>query len=209
MELELEGVMDAAAATRGSGRRGVYTADRFRERDGRRYQMIVLGLARGYSKQSLSRDFGVAWETVRAIEKAEGGKSILEEKKGFADGLADVIEIGIDGLREKALAGKLSALDVAVLTDKFLLLRGEASSIIETRGEDPAVSAYREFMRGMGSMAADVLAKGAGAGAAARPVVGAVVTEVVTEVVDLGPDGGAGGVEALANGVQLTEDQRA
>ncbi len=114
------------------------------------------------------------WDTVRAVEKVEAGKSIREEKKGFADGPADVIEFSVGGLKVKASDGKLSALDVAVLTDKFLVLRGEASSIIESCGEDPAVAAYREFMRQMGMQAADVFAKG-GAGAAARPVAGVVV----------------------------------
>jgi len=193
--LELELALDAASK-QGTGKRGIYTAERFREREPRRYALVVTGLAQGYSKQALARALGLAWETVRAIERAEGERSIRDEKKGFADGLADVIEIGIDGLRDKALAGKLSALDVAVLTDKFLTLRGEASSIIETRGEDPAVTAYREFMRAMGSEAGDVFAKGA---AGARVVVGSVV--------EMGRESGAGGVEPLAVGQQLTEDQ--
>jgi hypothetical protein len=120
-------------------------------------------------------------DTLRAVEEVDAGKSIREEKKGFADGLADVIKLGIDGLKVKARDGKLSAWDVAVLTDKFLVLRGEASSIIERRGEDPAVAAYREFMRQMGMQAADVFAKG-GAGAAARPVAG-VVVEIEEQVV--------------------------
>ncbi len=194
LALELELALDAASK-QGSGKRGIYTAERFREREPRRYALVVTGLAQGYSKQALARAMGLAWETVRAIERAEGERSIRDEKKGFADGLADVIEIGIEGLRDKALAGKLSALDVAVLTDKFLTLRGEASSIIETRGEDPAVTAYREFMRAMGSEAGDVFAKGA----AARAVVGAVV--------EMAGESGAGGVEPLAPVVQPSVDQ--
>lgn len=193
LALELEGLLDAAGA---GAPRGTYTAERFREREPKRYALIVSGLAQGYSKQALARAIGVAWETVRAVEKVEAGKSILEEKKGFADGLADVIELGIDGLKVKARDGKLSALDVAVLTDKFLTLRGEASSIIESRGEDPAVAAYREFMRGMGMQAADVFAKG-GAAAAARPVAGVVV-----------PIEAAGGMQPLAQGSETPENQR-
>ncbi len=108
---------------------------------------------------------------VRAMEKVEAGKSIREKKKGFADGLADVIELGIDGLKVKAQDRKLSALDVAVLTVKFLVQWGEASSIIKSRGENPAVAARREFMRQMGLQAADVFAKGG----AARLAEGAVV----------------------------------
>ncbi len=118
---------------------------------------------------------------MRAVEKVEVGKSIREEKKGFTDGQADVIEFSIDGLKVKARDGKLSALDVAVLTDKFLVLRGDASFIIESRGEDPAVAAYREFMCQMGTRAADVFAKG-GAAAAVRPVAG-VVVEIEEQVV--------------------------
>ena len=125
----------------------------------------------------------------------EASKSILEEKKGFADGLADVIELGIDGLKVKARDGKLSALDVAVLTDKFLVLRGEASSIVESRGEDPAVAAYREFMRQMGLQAADVFVKG-GAGAGVR-VVGGAVVEIE----------GAGGMQPLAQGAETPVNQ--
>ena len=193
MALELEGLLDASAGPA----RGTYTADRFREREPKRYALIVSGLAQGYSKQALAKAIGVAWETVRAVEKVEAGKSILEEKKGFADGLADVIELGIDGLKKKAADGKLSALDVAVLTDKFLTLRGEASSIIETRGEDPAVVAYREFMketgRQMGLQAADAFAKGAG---------GRVVEGSVVEI------DGAGGLKPPAQDVQPVEDER-
>jgi hypothetical protein len=191
LALELEGLLDAA----GGSARGNYTAERFREREPKRYALIVSGLAQGYSKQALARAIGVAWETVRAVEKVEASKSILEEKKGFADGLADVIELGIDGLKVKARDGKLSALDVAVLTDKFLVLRGEASSIVESRGEDPAVAAYREFMRQMGLQAADVFAKG-GAGAAVR-VVGGEVVEIE----------GAGGMQPLAQGSETPVNQ--
>lgn len=188
LALELEGMLDASAGPV----RGTYTAERFREREPKRYALIVSGLAQGYSKQALAKAVGVAWETVRAVEKVEAGKSILEEKKGFADGLADVIELGIDGLKTKARDGKLSALDVAVLTDKFLILRGEASSIIETRGEDPAVAAYREFLRQMGLQAADAFAKGAG---------GRVVEGAVVEIE------GAGGVKPPAQSVQPVENE--
>ncbi len=121
------------------------------------------------------------WDTVWAMEKVKAGKSIREEKKGFTGGQADVMEFSIDGLKVKARDGKLSAVDVAVLADKSLVLRGEASSIIESRGEDPAVAAYREFLCQMGMQAADVFAKG-GAGAAARPVDG-VVVEIEEQVV--------------------------
>lgn len=178
--LELEGLLDAAAGP--GGKRGTYTAERFREREPKRYELIVAGLAQGYSKQSLAKALGVAWETVRAVERQEFEKTLREKKKGFADGLADVIELGIEGLRSKAKDGKLSALDVAVLSDKWLLLEGEATSIIETRAEDPAVTAYREFLRGMGLQAADVLAKGA-AGA----------------VVEMEPEPGAGGLKPPGN----------
>jgi len=185
-------MLDAAAGPE----RGIYTAERFKARDGHRFALIVAGLAQGYSKQAIARAVGVAWETVRAVERAEIGTSLRDEKKSFADGLADVIERGIDGLKVKAAAGKLSALDVAVLIDKHQLLRGEATSIIETRGEDPAVAAYREFMRGMGLQAADVLAKGA----APRPVAG-VVVEMPVET-------GASGVKPPGEAVQPFEDQQ-
>jgi hypothetical protein len=199
LALELEGLLDDVAGP--AGKRGNYTAERFREREPRRYELIVSGLVQGYSKQSISRAVGVAWETVRAVEKAELGKSILEEKKGFADGLADVIELGIDGLKVKAKEGKLSALDVAVLTDKFLVLRGEASAIIETRGEDPSVVAYREFMRAMGSQAADVLAKGPAGGPAARAVGGPAAVWMGERVV-------SGGVQPLALEVETVDVQQ-
>ena len=103
-----------------------------------------------------------------------------------------MIELGIDGLKKKAADGKLSALDVAVLTDKFLTLRGEASSIIETRGEDPAVVAYREFMRQMGLQAADAFAKGG---------VARVVEGTVVEIE------GAGGLKPPAQSVQSVDNE--
>ncbi len=123
----------------------------------------------------------VEWETVRSVEKVDAGKSIRDKKKGFADGQADEIELFTNGLKVKARDGKLSALVVAVLTDKFLVLRVEASSIIESLREDLAVAAYREFMWQMGMLAADVFAKG-GAAAAVRPVAG-VVVEIEEQVV--------------------------
>ncbi len=128
-------------------------------------------------------------------EKVDAGKSIRDKKKGFADGQADEIELFTNGLKVKARDGKLSALVVAVLTDTFLVLRVEASSIIESRREDLAVAAYREFICQMGMQAADVFAKG-GAGAAARPVAG-VVVEMER----------AGGLGLLALSVQPTENQ--
>lgn len=192
MEMELEGLMDAKA---GAGPRGIYTAQRFKEKDPHRYALIVAGLAQGYPKQQIAKAVGVAWETVRAVERAEMAGSLREEKKGFADGLADVIELGIDGLKTKAQNGKLSALDVAVLIDKHQLLRGEATSIIETRGEDPAVAAYLEHVRQMGLRAADEFTKGAGA----RPVAGVVV--------EMEPETGAGGVKPPAKAMESLEDQ--
>ncbi len=191
MEMELEGLMDEKA---GSAGRGTYTAQRFKEKDGHRYGLIVSGLAQGYPKQQIAKAVGVAWETVRAVERAEMAGSLREEKKGFADGLADVIERGIDGLKVKAAAGKLSALDVAVLIDKHQLLRGEATSIIETRGEDPAVAAYLEHVRQMGLRAADEFTKGG----AVRPVAGVVV--------EMEPESGAGGVKPPAQAMESVED---
>jgi hypothetical protein len=130
------------------------------------------------------------WEAVRSVEKVEAGKSIREKKKGFADGQADVIKLFTNGLKVKARDGKLSALVVAMLTDKFLVLRVEASSIIESRGEDPAVAAYREFMCQMGMQAADVFAKGGAAGGRRG-----------------GRNRGAGGVQPLAQGAETPVNQ--
>lgn len=145
LALEFESLMDATAALR-TKTRGTYTAESFRERDPHRYQLAKVALAAGYRVNTVATALGMAWETVRAIQRAEDDPGIREVKRKFALGLADVIELGIEGLLEQAKAKKLGALDVAVLTDKYLLLSGEATSITESRQESPAMAAYREFV---------------------------------------------------------------
>lgn len=193
LDLELQERLEALPSTQ----RGKYTGKAFKAKDPHRYGLIVRGLALGTSKQALSKALGVSWELVRAIEIEERGTSIREEKKTFADALAGVIEQGIDGLMDKAAAGKLSALDVAVLLDKHQLLRGEATAITETKGEDPAVAAYRAFLEGaaqrMGMKAADEFAKGA--------------TEAA-RVVDIAAETVANGVHPLVSAAQTVDNQQ-
>ncbi len=174
---ERQAVMDALMSevpAAGGKPRGRYTAESFQRTDPDRYGLAVDFLAQGYAKSTIAKALKMAWETVDAIERREAGLGIREEKKRIADGLMPVIEQAIEGLGAKAAEGKLSALDVGILIDKHQLLRGEATSISETRGEDPAVAAYRAAMAlAMGSRAAGMFATGA----PARDVAGRVVEE--------------------------------
>lgn len=137
--------------------RGIYTADRCPA--GVRRAIVAL-LARGLGKQTVAQLLGVAWETVRAVEFAEAS-SLRDQKRGFSDKLRLVIDAGFDDMIERIRSGrlKLSALDLCMLTDKWLLLNGEATERVE-HVEDPRVRAFLDLAAQMGSAAQEKPAKG-------------------------------------------------
>jgi hypothetical protein len=195
MALDLE--LETALAALPKDERGTYTGQGLKAKDPHRYALIVRGLAQGMKKAVLAKALDVSWETVRAVERAEIGISIREQKKTFADELADVLELGISGLKTRAKDGKLSALDWGILNDKWMAAVGEATSIVEIKGEDPAVAAYRSFLEGaahqMGMQAADKSAKAAEAAAG---------VEIHAETV-------ANGVHPLVSTSQVPDNQQA
>lgn len=125
-ELALDLVESAAAQLASEG---IYTGERLFRDDPVKYEAIVRALAENWSKESIRKAFGVAWETVDAVAKREGS-SIREQKEEIRDTISTVIRLGLHSLKKKAEDGKLSVLDFGILIDKFQVLNGEASSIV-------------------------------------------------------------------------------
>lgn len=125
-ELEL-GMVESAAREMAS--RGIYTGERLHRDDPVKYGAIVRALAEGWTKESIRKAFGVAWETVDAVAVREG-ESIRDQKEEIRCSIGKVIRMGLPSLMTKAEEGKLSVLDMGILIDKFQVLNGEASSIV-------------------------------------------------------------------------------
>lgn len=132
--------------------RGIYDASRLRSQRPELYQVIARLLASGIcGKEEIRQLCGVAWETVAAVE-ADAAPTIREYKARLSGRLRLAISAAADRLIEQARAGELSAVDVAILIDKLLLLEGEATARVELV-EDPAASAFRAAMAALAGQA--------------------------------------------------------
>jgi hypothetical protein len=117
-----------------AGSRGSYNAEQFRIRHPDKFAGIVMALGCGFKLNAIARAYGVAWETVRAIQSAELPAPLRESKRKLGQRMTALVERWVDELEDDpARVAKLSAIDIGILTDKGLLLQGEATSITERR----------------------------------------------------------------------------
>jgi hypothetical protein len=110
----------------------------------------------GMTYQAIAKQAGIGWESVAAIA-ATRKSSIREFKLRMADTLALVLEAAAPGLLAKAAKGALTPLEFKLLTDAWLLLAGEATSISKEIVEDPKRAELRRFLAQAGTGAGMVL----------------------------------------------------
>lgn len=77
----------------------------------------------------IAAEAGMTWATVSAIAAARK-ESVKEFKCRNAHSIKLVIEAALPGMMEKAKAGKFTPFDLKVLVDAYLLMAGEATSIL-------------------------------------------------------------------------------
>lgn len=126
--------------------RGIYDTTRLKSRKPEIYKAarkcLMMGVSPGMSAELLSIDIRTVNAVMGELEK-EG--SITPYKERTVWQLRGVVTLAIDGLMERAKAGELSPLDVAVLIDKIELLSGGVTQRIESRESEEEKESRRYF----------------------------------------------------------------
>ncbi len=126
--------------------RGIYDTTRLKARKPEIYKAarkcLMMGVSPGMSAELLSIDIRTVNAVMGELEK-EG--SITPYKERTVWQLRGVVTLAIDGLMERAKAGELSPLDVAVLIDKIELLSGGVTQRIESRESEEEKESRRYF----------------------------------------------------------------
>jgi hypothetical protein len=126
--------------------RGIYDASRLMTRKPEIYKAarkcLMMGVSPGMAAELLSIDIRTVNVVMGELEK-EG--SITPYKERTVWQLRGVVTLAIDGLMERAKAGELSPLDVAVLIDKIELLSGGVTQRIESKESDEEKESRRFF----------------------------------------------------------------
>ncbi len=124
-------------------KQGIYSGDRLRESDPGRYEIVIGLLADGsLSQRQISRLTGVSRNLVAGIAKTQTA-DIEPVKQRIAGKARSLAELCIDRAEEMVLDddSKIPLKDLmiaaGVLTDKSLLLSGEATQRIEVERVDP------------------------------------------------------------------------
>lgn len=161
--------------------RGIYDATRLKARKPEIYKAarkcLMMGVSPGMSAELLSLDIRTVNAVMRELEK-EGAITPYKERTVWE--LRAVVTLAIDSLIERAKAGKLSPLDVAVLIDKIELLSGGVTQRIESRESEEEKESRHYFAAARQKMLA----------AAGQPL--PPPPAMVLEAEILSPMGGAG-----------------
>jgi hypothetical protein len=97
----------------------------------------------------IAKELGTSWRTVQAIRE-DCRNSLSEFREGISKALMSAVELVMPIVQEKARTGELTVFDVALLIDKILLLKGEATSITEVRHDSPLMQAYDQLRTAAG-----------------------------------------------------------
>lgn len=165
--------------------KGEFTGERLMARDPGKYRAIVRALAEHMPVKSIAQAFGVSEHTVRGIRSREVAP-IAADKKEIAQTMREVVALGLDRLRETfhEIAPKDLAVTIGILTDKSLVLDGEANMIVGSSADRIKVEAFNELVASlplqMGFPAGEKMPNGE---ALALPAEG---SGLVIEVPDLG-----------------------
>lgn len=126
--------------------RGIYDATRLKARKPEIYKAarrcVQMGVSPGMTAELLSLDIRTVNAVMGELEK-EGAITPYKERTVWQ--LRGVVTLGIDGLMERAKAGELSALDIAVLIDKIELLSGGVTQRIESKESEEEKESRRYF----------------------------------------------------------------
>lgn len=125
--------------------RGEYDCSRIREREPERYSAAVELLGRGIPPKKIAHALAMAFETVVRISLDEAA-AIRTGKRRVIDELDLILAFGRRGLLERAMDGKLSAVEYGILHDKRELLSGGVTARVEhTEADPPEVAAFKEM----------------------------------------------------------------
>lgn len=126
--------------------RGIYDTTRLKARKPEIYKAarkcLMSSVSPGMTAELLSLDIRTVNAVMVELEK-EG--SITPYKERTVWQLRAVVTLAIDGLLDRAKAGELSPLDVAVLIDKIELLSGGVTQRIESKESDDEKESRRYF----------------------------------------------------------------
>lgn len=123
--------------------RDAYTGEFIRTNDPDKYTAIISLLARGIAKSVIARDMHAHYYTVSNIE-ADHFPDVVRAKQLLSKKLFSAVTASIDSAERRAANGKANALDAKLLTEAWLNINGEASSIIEV---NHSFAALDEFER--------------------------------------------------------------
>lgn len=129
VQQELGISVPAAAAL---AHRGQYTAEQFQRLNPDKYDLVLHLLGCAWSKEHIRTVVGCAWETVDAVSKSpDAAGKIREVSLRIADLCESITEAGLQSLLTKAIAGKLSALDVKLVFEVGQLAKGLPTCITD------------------------------------------------------------------------------
>jgi hypothetical protein len=140
--------------------RGVFSGERLQVRDPERYAAIIAMLAQGMPRIRIARVLHVSVNTVRAVETNAAG-AVDQEKKAAAGlaytGAVLAFERVIEDLSDEDTVSKIptaaKATVAGIMTDKYLVLRGEAGLIIDHKRTGPT---HEDWLREVKDITADV-----------------------------------------------------
>lgn len=140
---------------------GEYTGERLFQRKPETYRLIVQLLAEGIGQIKIGALLQVSPNTVRAVSAREGHSVDIVKKRLSARclGVAGLALEGIeedlsDPLRRRLTSTKDKALVVGILTDKGLLMAGEATSRMEISDiTKPSHDDFNAYIAGLKSAA--------------------------------------------------------
>ena len=136
---------DEVASHELAGNRAGHLLFRHRRED---YKNVCRELANGRSVAKICRDYNVSPDVVIAVRRREGIhinqlKGLLSDKMALASQMAT--EAMIEGIMEGTIKHQNLAFATAVMTDKAMLLGGQATQRVEVR-EGPSVAQFADIV---------------------------------------------------------------
>lgn len=110
--------------------RDMYPGTQLQIADPNKYDAIIELLARGIPKSNIARDLGCHYYVICNIE-ARAFPDVARAKQMLSAKLLSAATASIDSAEKRAANGKAGALDAKLLTEAWLNMNGEATTIIE------------------------------------------------------------------------------
>jgi hypothetical protein len=133
-----------------AGHTGTFAADWFEKKKPQVYRAIVWGLAKGYPMRDLAYILKVSQGTVAAIAERECN-NLPPAKEAILAKLKTGARAAVERVQEliPSLTGHDAIIAAGILTDKMLLLSGEANVIVAKQREAPTHEDFNQMINSL------------------------------------------------------------